>query len=165
MSASTVCSAAPDVQLYLSTGEAIRLCDLWKGHPVVLFFYPKDNTSICTKEACAFRDSYEDFVEAGATVVGVSSSSAESHRRFAEEHRLPFLLAVDEGGALRRAFCVPKTLGLLPGRVTYVIDRQGVIRSMFSAQFAAEKHVREALAALGQLRDEPPSSPSDAASC
>jgi peroxiredoxin Q/BCP len=144
-------SAAPDVELHLSNGDVVRLCDLWKNRSVVLFFYPKDNTSICTKEVCAFRDSYEDFVQAGATVVGVSSGSAESHRRFAEKHRLPFLLAVDEGGALRRAFRVPTTLGFLPGRVTYVIDRQGAIRSMFSAQFAAERHVREALEALAEL--------------
>ena len=144
----TIGQPAPDVELRFSTGDAARLYDLAKDRPVVLFFYPKDNTSICTKEACAFRDAYEDFVQAGATVVGVSSDSAESHRRFAEEHRLPFLLAVDQDGALRRAFRVPKTLGFLPGRVTYVIDRQGMIRSMFSAQFAAERHVQEALAAL-----------------
>jgi peroxiredoxin Q/BCP len=157
--------SAPGVTLTFHTGQTIPLADLYRERPVVLFFYPRDNTSICTKEACAFRDSYEDFVEAGATVIGVSGDSAESHRRFAEEHRLPFLQAVDSGGALRRAFRVPKTLGVLPGRVTYVIDRQGVIRFMFSAQFAAERHAREALASLAQLQDEQPSSPRDAASC
>jgi peroxiredoxin Q/BCP len=155
----------PEAVLTLHTGQTIPLADLYRERPVVLFFYPRDNTSICTKEACAFRDSYEDFVRAGATVVGVSGDSLESHRRFAEEHRLPFLLAIDEGGALRRAFRVPKTLGVLPGRVTYVIDRKGVIRSMFSAQFTAGRHVREALAALRQLRDEQRLSPPDADSC
>jgi peroxiredoxin Q/BCP len=145
---------APDVIIPLHTGQTVPLADLYRERAVVLFFYPRDNTSICTKEACAFRDAYEDFVEAGATVVGVSSDSAESHRRFAEDHRLPFLLVADEDGALRRAFGVPKTLGISPGRVTYVIDRQGVIRLVFNAQFAAERHTREALAALHELAEE-----------
>src|SRR5690242_20167625 len=102
MSSLIICQAAPDVELRFSNGHAARLYDLAKDCPVVLFLYPKDNTSICTKEACAFRDAYEAFVQAGAAVVGVSSGSAESHRSFAEEHRLPFLLAVDQDGALRR---------------------------------------------------------------
>jgi peroxiredoxin Q/BCP len=87
--------------------------------------------------------------------VGVSGDSADSHRAFADEHRLPFLLATDADGALRRAFRVPKTMGILPGRVTYVIDRQGIVRRVFSAQFAADRHVREALESLGQLRSLP----------
>jgi thioredoxin-dependent peroxiredoxin len=117
----------------------------------VLFFYPKDNSLVCTREACAFRDAYEDFVAAGATVIGVSGDSAESHEQFASTNRLPFLLATDLDGALRRAFGVPKTLGLIPGRVTYVIDRQGVIRHVFNGQFAADRHVREALDAVRAL--------------
>jgi len=141
----------PKVELSLHIGETIPLADLWRDRVVVLFFYPKDGTAICTKEACAFRDSYEQFVDAGATVVGVSGDSAESHRRFAGEHRLPFLLATDADGSLRQAFGVPKTFGLLPGRVTYVIDRQGIVRSVFSVQFAAERHVREAMKVVTQL--------------
>jgi peroxiredoxin Q/BCP len=139
------------VALRLPTGETIPLADLYRKRVVVLFFYPKDGTAICTREACAFRDSYEKFVEAGTTVVGVSSDSSESHQGFAEKHRLPFLLATDEGGSLRRAFGVPKTLGFLPGRTTYVIDRQGVIRSIFNAQFAADAHVQAALKAIDSL--------------
>lgn len=143
--------AAPDDVVHLHTGETVPLADLYRDHVVVLFFYPKDGTAICTKEACAFRDSYEQFTDAGATVVGVSSDSAESHQRFADQHRLPFLLATDPDGALRKAFGVPKTLGLLPGRVTYVIDRQGIIRADFSAQFAAHRHVQAALDAISSL--------------
>jgi peroxiredoxin Q/BCP len=143
---------APDVSLTLQTGETIALADLWRDRVVILFFYPKDGTFICTKEACAFRDAYEQFQDAGAIVVGVSGDSAESHRAFADQHRLPFLLATDADGALRRAFRVPKTMGILPGRVTYVIDRQGVVRRVFSAQLAADRHVREALESLAQLR-------------
>jgi thioredoxin-dependent peroxiredoxin len=143
---------APDATLTLQNGDKVALADLWRKNPLVLFFYPKDGSFVCTKEACAFRDAYEEFLDAGATVVGVSGDSADSHRAFADQHRLPFLLATDADGALRRAFRVPKTMGLLPGRVTYVVDRQGVVRRVFSAQFAADRHVREALNALGQLR-------------
>ncbi len=143
--------SAPNPTLSLMTGEPLKLADLWAERPVVLFFYPKDNTAICTREACAFRDAYEDFVAAGATVVGVSADSAESHRQFVDKHKLPFLLATDADGTLRRAFGVGRTLGLIPGRVTFVIDRRGVVRHVFSGQFVAERHVREALDAVRAL--------------
>ncbi len=142
---------APDVDLPLRTDERVALTEFWRDHPVVLFFYPRDNTAVCTKEACGFRDAYEDFVAAGAAVVGVSASSAASHEKFAAKHRLPYLLASDADGSVRRAFGVSDTLGLIPKRVTFVIDRAGVIRHRFSALFAAEKHVQEALAAVRAL--------------
>src|SRR5262245_45057311 len=140
-----------ELTLALASGENRALADLWRERPLVLFFYPKDNSLVCTKEACAFRDAYEDFVAAGATVIGVSGDSADSHEQFAAKHKLPFLLATDSDGALRRAFGVPKTLGLLPGRVTYVIDREGIVRHMFSGQLFADRHVREALDAVRAL--------------
>jgi thioredoxin-dependent peroxiredoxin len=143
--------SVPNAELRLHCGETNALADLYREHTVVLFFYPKDNTAICTREACLFRDAYEDFAAAGATVVGVSGDSAASHEQFAAQHRLPFLLATDIDGSLRRAFGVPKTLGLLPGRVTYVIDREGIVRHVFSGQFAADRHVREALDAARKL--------------
>jgi peroxiredoxin Q/BCP len=143
--------AAPHVNLVRDADGPIRLADIYRDHPLVLFFYPRDNTSICTKEACGFRDAYEDFVAAGATVVGISASSAASHAKFAAKHQLPYLLATDDDGSVRRAFGVSDTLGLIPKRVTFVIDRQGVIRHRFSALFAAEPHVREALAAVRAL--------------
>ncbi|EFH87632.1 alkyl hydroperoxide reductase/ Thiol specific antioxidant/ Mal allergen [Ktedonobacter racemifer DSM 44963] len=105
----------------------------------------------CTAEACSFRDSYEVFQEAGAEVIGVSSDSSEAHDRFAKKNNLPFILVSDEGGALRKRYGVPSTLGLLPGRVTYIIDKQGVVRHIFSSQFAPQKHVDEALKILKQL--------------
>ena len=117
----------------------------------MLFFYPKDGTSTCTKEACAFRDAYEQFVEAGAVVIGVSADSLKSHRAFAGQHSLPFYLVSDEDGSLRKAFGVPKTLGLFPGRVTYVIGRGGVVRFVFSAQMAAARHVSQALRVVEEL--------------
>ncbi len=106
---------------------------------------------ICTKEACSFRDAYEDFVQAGAVVVGVSSDSVESHQGFASGYRLPFALLSDLSRSLRKSFGVPKTLGSLPGRVTYVIDKEGVVRHVFKSQFAADRHVAEALTLVRQL--------------
>lgn len=115
---------------------------------LVLFFYPKDNTPVCTKEACAFRDSYALFVDAGAEVIGVSSDSAASHARFAAKHRLPFPIIADSDRSLRRLFGVPNTLGIFPGRVTYVIDREGIVRLAHSAMLASDEHVARALAAV-----------------
>jgi peroxiredoxin Q/BCP len=139
---------APDFTLPKQDGTAVRLADLLQKGPVVLYFYPKDDTPGCTVEACTFRDQYEDFKDAGAEVVGISSDSAADHEAFAKKYELPFLLVADEGGAVRKAYGVKKTFGLLPGRVTYVIDRQGVVRHVFDSQLSPAKHVREALQAL-----------------
>ncbi len=136
---------APDFELPDAAGRPVKLSD-WRGQKaVVLYFYPKDDTPGCTKEACTFRDSYEDFQEAGAEVIGVSSDSGASHQAFAKKHRLPFTLLSDASGALRKKYGVPATLGLLPGRVTFVIDREGIVRHVFSSQLAPAQHVREAL--------------------
>jgi peroxiredoxin Q/BCP len=145
---------APDFSAIDPQGEAVSLGDFTGKKALVLFFYPADDSPICTREACAFRDAYQDFVDAGAEVVGVSGDSASSHRQFAADHRLPFRLISDEDGALRRAFGVSKTLGLLPGRVTYLIDKQGIIRFLFNSQFNADRHVTEALEVLRQLEGE-----------
>jgi peroxiredoxin Q/BCP len=142
---------APDFTLPDAEGKPVRLAD-FSGRPVVLYFYPKDDTPGCTKEACTFRDQYEDFQDAGAAVLGVSSDSSESHRKFAAKHRLPFTLLADQGGKVRKAYGVPSTLGLLPGRVTFVIDADGVVRHVFDSQLDAARHVREA---LGALREGP----------
>lgn len=118
---------------------------------MVLYFYPADETYGCTKEACGFRDEYESFVDEGAMVVGVSPDSLESHRRFADHHRLPFSLLSDPDGALRNKYGVGRTLGLIPGRVSFVIDRQGVIRHVFDSQLRARQHVGEALGVVRRL--------------
>jgi peroxiredoxin Q/BCP len=136
---------APDFELPDASGRPVKLSD-WRGRKaVVLYFYPKDDTPGCTKEACTFRDSYEDFQQAGAEVIGVSSDSGASHQAFAKKHRLPFTLLSDSSGSLRKKYGVPATLGLLPGRVTFVIDREGIVRHVFSSQLAPAQHVREAL--------------------
>jgi peroxiredoxin Q/BCP len=146
---------APDFSGTTQDGATIRSSDLVGRRGFVLFFYPKDNTPVCTKEACSFRDSYAKFTEAGVEVIGVSSDSVESHRAFAAQHQLPFPLIGDKGGVLRKAFGVPATLGLLPGRVTYVIDKHGIVRHIFSAQFASDEHVRQALGAVDALSADP----------
>ena len=145
---------APDFTLTATTGAAVRLSDFRDKAEVVLFFYPKDNTPGCTAEACAFRDSFEDFRAAGAEVLGVSGDSTESHRGFAGRHHLPFLLLSDPGGLLRSRYGVPKTLGVFPGRVTYLIDKSGIVRHIFSSQLQPAKHVAEALRVLATLRGE-----------
>ena len=138
---------APDFTLPSQAGEMVRLGD-FLSKPVVLFFYPKDNTLGCTKEVCAFRDDFQEFGILDAEVIGISSDSVESHRAFAQKHGLPFALLSDGGGKVRKLYGVPNTLGLFPGRVTYVIDEQGVVRHIFSSQLGVERHVQEAINAL-----------------
>jgi peroxiredoxin Q/BCP len=129
-----------------------RRSDQLNGQPLVLFFYPKDDTPGCTAEVCAFRDGHTDLEALGAQVWGVSGDDAASHSRFAGRHGLPFPLLVDRGNSLRKAFGVPSMLGLLPGRVTYVIDGGGVVRHVFNNLLDGAAHAREALAALKALQ-------------
>jgi peroxiredoxin Q/BCP len=142
---------APDFQLTDQAGRKVSLADFRGKKAVVLYFYPKDETPGCTKEACSFRDSYEDFVKAGAEVIGVSGDSVDKHKSFAEHHRLPFTLLADDGNKLRKAYGVPATMWILPGRVTYVIDRQGVVRHVFDSQLQATRHIDEALGVVRSL--------------
>ena len=143
--------SAPDFTLPDRSGKTIRLGDYRGKKSVVLYFYPKDDTPGCTAESCEFRDRYQDFKDAGAEVIGVSSDTETSHGKFADKHNLPFVLLSDRGGTVRKKYGVPATLGLLPGRVTFVIDKQGVVRHVFNSQFQAKKHVAEAVAALGEM--------------
>jgi len=142
---------APDFSLKDQTGKTVNLADYKGRKAVVLYFYPKDDTPGCTTQACEFRDSFEVFSDAGAEVLGVSSDSPESHKQFAAKHRLPFKLLSDPKEEIRKAYGVSSTLGLLPGRVTFVIDKQGVIQHVFSSQFRPKKHVEEALEILQKL--------------
>src|SRR5215468_168111 len=136
---------APDFTLPSQSGEPVRLHDRIGQRVVVLYFYPKDETSGCTAEACAFRDSHAVFADAGAEVIGVSSDSVDSHLAFAGRHELPFTLLSDQGGRVRKMYGVPPVLGLLPGRVTYVIDRQGTVRHVFNSMTRIGRHVDDAL--------------------
>ena len=145
---------APDFTLPALTGKQVNLASFRGEKDIVLYFYPRDRTFGCTAEACAFRDNYEVFRDAGAEVIGISSDSEESHEQFANKHRLPFILLSDRGGVVRKRYWVSSTFGLLPGRVTYIIDKQGIVRYIFSSQFAPQKHVAEALKVLQALREE-----------
>ncbi len=144
---------APEFALPAAGGEIVRLSDFRGKAEVVLFFYPKDNSPACTMEARSFRDSYEAFREAGAEVIGISADSEESHQVFARRLRLPFRLLADRNDAVRAKYGVPRTFGLVPGRVTYLIDREGIVRHVFSSQFQPWRHVGEALEVLKRLRN------------
>ena len=112
----------------------------------MIYFYPKDETKGCTAEACTFRDSYEQFKEHNAEVIGISSDSQESHRNFAANHKLPFTLLSDPGGKIRKLFGVPANMmGVIPGRVTYVVDKKGIIQLVFNSQTEFDKHAEKAL--------------------
>ena len=147
---------APDFTLPTQSGETFQLQDHMGERVIVLYFYPKDNTSGCTAEACAFRDSYEVFTEAGAEVIGVSSDSVDKHAGFAGHHELPFTLLSDQGGAVRKSYGVPAALGVIPGRVTYVIDRAGTVRHVFNSMTNIGRHIDDALTVVKKLQDEQP---------
>jgi peroxiredoxin Q/BCP len=139
---------APDFVLPDQSGAPVRLSDLLKRQAVVLYFYPMDGTPGCTLEARAFEAQREQLAEAGAMVVGVSSDSVRSHRRFATRQNLAFPLLSDREGAVRRLYGVEEALGFLPGRVTYVIDPDGTVRHVYSSWVRPTRHPDEALAAL-----------------
>jgi thioredoxin-dependent peroxiredoxin len=145
---------APDFTLKSQDGSQVRLYDLLPQKPVVLFFYPKDNTPGCTQEACAFRDRYSVFKEMGAEVLGISGDSVSSHQQFANTYQLPFQILSDESNKVRNLFGVPSTLWILPGRVTYLIDCTGKIRHIFDSQLDLEGHIEEALKALQKIKTE-----------
>ena len=143
---------APDFTLPSQSGEQVRLYDRLGERVVVLYFYPKDDTRGCTAEACGFRDSFEAFTDAGAEVIGVSSDSVDRHAAFAGKHNLPFTLLSDKGGEVRKLYGVPATLGLLPGRVTYVIDREGTVRHSFNSMTNIGQHISDALRIVRELQ-------------
>ena len=144
---------APDFTLPDQSGLPIHLGDLLGKQHLVLYFYPKDNTALCTEEACAFRDSYEVFQSAGAEVIGISSDLVEAHQQFAHAHQLPFILLSDVGGVIRKRYGVSTAFGL-PGRVTYIIDKLGIVRHIFFSQFTTRRHVEEALETLRLMEEE-----------
>jgi peroxiredoxin Q/BCP len=142
---------APDFILKDQHNSLVRLSDYRGNKNVVLYFYPKDDTPGCTQEAKCFRDNYEVFRGYGAEVIGISSDSTDTHIKFAGKHSLPFILLSDYNGKVRELYGIQKTLFMIPGRVTFVIDKYGVIRHIFSSQFQAARHIEEALDILRKL--------------
>lgn len=139
---------APDFTLQSHTDEKFKLSQFLGKKNVVLFFYPMNESPVCSREAEAFRDSYEAFRKLDAEVVGVSSQSVESHREFASHHNLPYILLSDSNNSVRKLYGVSTTLGVIPGRVTYIIDKEGIIKHIFASQLHPAKHAEEALSAL-----------------
>lgn len=142
---------APDFNLPAQNGSTVSLSQFRGKNAVVLYFYPKDDTPGCTAESCAFRDQYEVFKSAGAEVIGVSGDSSESHQQFTAKYNLPFTLLSDQGDRIRKLYGATAAFGLFPGRVTYVIDQQGVVQYVFDSMFNFKGHVEEALKKLQTL--------------
>jgi thioredoxin-dependent peroxiredoxin len=143
----------PDFSALDQFGNTFTLSSVLGKKNLVIYFYPKDDSPGCTKEACSFRDQFDVFNQAEASIIGISSQSVESHKMFAEKHRLNYTLLADEKNEIRKFFGVPTNLfGLLPGRVTYIINKEGKVVYIFSSQIQAEKHVEEALNILKNLK-------------
>jgi peroxiredoxin Q/BCP len=140
-------SKIPDFTLQDQNGNEFDVKKYIGKLNLVIYFYPKDDTPGCTKEACYFRDQYDVFNQADAKIIGISSQSVESHKRFAEKYRLNFTLLSDEGGKVRKMFGA-STLGFIPGRITYIVDKKGIVIYIFNSQMEAEKHVDEAMRIL-----------------
>tara|TARA_B100000965_G_scaffold324828_1_gene286909 strand:- start:885 stop:1340 length:456 start_codon:yes stop_codon:yes gene_type:complete len=130
----------------------IRRSDKFKK-PLVLFFYPKDDTPGCTIEACGFRDKYDLFKILGAEVWGISNGNSQSHLEFANKNNLQYPLLCDVNNILRRKFGVPKKLGFIEGRVTYIIDENGFIIHIFEDLLNGPAHIKEAIRALKKLQN------------
>jgi peroxiredoxin Q/BCP len=146
-------SSIPTFTLPDQNGNLFDINSVLGKKNLVIYFYPKDDSPGCTKEACSFRDQFEVFKEADAVIIGISGQSVKSHKEFAEKHRLSFTLLSDERNKIRKQFGVPSDLlGLIPGRMTFVADKKGKVVYVFNSQSQAEKHVDEALRALKNLQ-------------
>ncbi len=146
-------SQIPTFSLKDQNGNTFNIDTVIGKKNIVIFFYPKDDSPGCTKEACSFRDQFEVFTEADAVIIGISGQSVESHKKFADKYRLSYTLLSDDGNKLRKTFGVPTNLfGILPGRVTYIIDKSGKVVYIFNSQIKAVQHVDEALNILKKLK-------------
>ncbi len=145
--------SAPLFSLADSSGKEVKLKDYLGKKSIVLYFYPKDYTRGCTTEACSFRDRYELFLKAGAEVIGISGDSSESHANFAVTYKLPFVLLSDVKNKVRKLYNVGSTFGIIPGRVTYILDKRGIIQHIFSSQINPKKHIDEALRILDEMKE------------
>jgi len=130
-----------------TNGNIFNSQDYIGKQPLVIYFYPKDNTPGCTAQACSFRDSYEEFKDLGAEVIGISSDTVTSHLKFKSKFNLPFILLSDNDKKLRKLFGVQNSLFIIPGRETFVIDKHGVVIMVFNSM-SSEIHIIKALKAL-----------------
>jgi len=145
-------SSVPSFTLKDQSGESFSIDSVLGKKKLVIYFYPKDESLGCTRQACAFRDQFDVFADANAMIIGISAQSVKSHSEFAQHHRLNFTLLSDPGNKVRKLFGVPGNLfGLLPGRVTYVINLDGKVVYTFNSQSQVEKHVEESLRILREI--------------
>jgi len=153
MNSTEVGSLVPSFSLKDQNGQYFNIESVIGKHNLVIYFYPKDDSPGCTKEACSFRDQFEVFKKEDAIIIGISGQSVKSHLEFAKKHRLNYTLLSDDGNKVRKLFGVPTSfLGLLPGRVTYIVDKQGKVVFIFNSQLNAEKHIEEALRILKEMK-------------
>jgi peroxiredoxin Q/BCP len=145
---------APDFTLPTKDGDSFSLSAALGQQPLVVFFYPRDFSANCTKEACAFRDNYAAFQRLGAEVIGISSDTPDSHRSFAAQYYLPYILLSDPDNRVRELWGVPKAFGVLTGRVTYVLDLKGVVRGRYESQVNINGHLQEAMACIRKISRE-----------
>ena len=149
----SVGSTVPSFELKDQQGDLFQIDSVLGKKNLVLYFYPKDDTPGCTAQACAFRDQFEVFKEADAMIIGISEQSVESHLKFAKKYHLNFTLLSDEGNKIRKLFDVPTNLfGLIAGRVTYIVNREGIVIFIFNSQNQTKKHVTEALRILNEIK-------------
>ena len=144
--------SVPNFTLKNQNGETFNINEVLGKYNLVIYFYPKDDTPGCTKEACKFRDEFQDFSDLNAKVIGISSDSVDSHKNFAKKYNLPFTLLADTNKEVRKKFGVPNFSGIIPGRVTYIVDKNGKIVYIFNSMKNAEKHIDEAKRILKSLK-------------
>ncbi|MFA5311823.1 MAG: peroxiredoxin [Methanomassiliicoccales archaeon] len=142
---------APAFKLLDQDGRTVDMAEHIGKRPLVIYFYPADFTTICTMEARAFREMHEEFQKEGAEIFGISSDDVETHKKFAMEHELPFRLLSDPDKSVRKMFGA-EGIGGTPSRVTYVIDRSGTIRMVFSSALQGKKHSEEAMKAIREIK-------------
>jgi peroxiredoxin Q/BCP len=142
----------PSFELTNDQDEVFKLTEHIGKNNLIIYFYPKDDTPGCTKEACAFRDGFEEFSDLDAEIIGISADSPQSHRDFKSKYELPFILLSDPDNKVRDLFGIKKDLlGIIPGRVTFVVDKKGIVQFIYNSQTNAEKHVKEAMRKLIEM--------------
>lgn len=148
----SVGDTAPDFEGVDQNGQRVTLSDLVKDAAIVLYFYPKDFTPVCTAQACLFRDTNAELAAVGVKVVGVSGDDTTSHAKFAAAHRVPYPLLSDPDKRIQKAFGARQLLGLLAKRVTFVIDQKKKVRAVYHHELSAQKHLDAVRKVLGSLK-------------
>jgi len=142
----------PNFSLKNQNDELININDFIGAKHIVIYFYPKDNTPGCTKEACSFRDAMQELNNLDCEVFGISADSVASHKKFADQFRLTFHLLSDVGNEVRKSFKVPANLfGLIPGRVTYIVNKEGKVAHVINSQTDPDKHIKETIEFVSNL--------------